>query len=680
MVWKRVTIARLELRNFKKFYGVHHLDLQPESQSRPLVLIGGDNGRGKTSIHEAINYALYEDGDLPGIVTRPNYLKAISDRLNRRALDEGRQDYSVALDLVVSDGTAERVLRIERAWDADIEKRRAVRSRLSITEGGRRIDWIDEDSPAAHQEFVRSIIPPRVAPFFFFDGERIQQFADDSGQERGMIEAVEDILHIGIYKSLRDDLKKYVVDEVEKHEIRKQESDDFHKLQEDSERIESELEQKRDRQADIAREMEELHARGRRAGEELLRIASPHASRRDELLNERARLERELAEAKTEVEKGFEPLPLLLAGSLCRKLITTLREEGRTLSSPGQLEELRGKLASVEQQVFVSPEPRPPERLLLSDGQSEVYRALFQAAANREFGFRSIEPPPPRIHDIGDSDRQRIIERLAVVRRHASALRDALDRRERLSNEYRDVDTKLASTSDDPHVLELIKEKQETDELIGTLTGEENRLRAEIQRLEADAAKRQRQIEERQRTRAATTEAKKVVRRAQEARSALDVFIKKLGAEKLRLLRDRFGEMYGRLRKPEDPIKSVAIDRETWQIILKDERGRPLERAVFSAGMKEMYALSLLWALSRASGRDLPIVIDTPVGRLDTTNRRALFEKYLPNAGHQVIVLSTDTEVDVQWAKRLEEHVSRQYRLDYEVGADSTVIRPGYFF
>ena len=93
-----------------------------------------------------------------------------------------------------------------------------------------------------------------------------------------------------------------------------------------------------------------------------------------------------------------------------------------------------------------------------------------------------------------------------------------------------------------------------------------------------------------------------------------------------------------------------------------------------------MYALSLLWALARASGMELPIVIDTPAGRLDKTNRRALFEKYLPHAGHQVVVLSTDTEVDVEWARRLEPYVAKQYRLDYDESNDSIVIRPGYFF
>jgi DNA sulfur modification protein DndD len=138
--------------------------------------------------------------------------------------------------------------------------------------------------------------------------------------------------------------------------------------------------------------------------------------------------------------------------------------------------------------------------------------------------------------------------------------------------------------------------------------------------------------------------------------------------------------MYSRLRKPEDPARRVEIDQDTWRVTLLDDQDRPLEKRVFSAGMKEMYALSLLWALSKASAWELPIVIDTPAGRLDTTNRRALFEKYLPHAGHQVIVLSTDTEVDIEWARRLEPHVARQYCLDYDEKQDSTVIRPGYFF
>ena len=54
----------------------------------------------------------------------------------------------------------------------------------------------------------------------------------------------------------------------------------------------------------------------------------------------------------------------------------------------------------------------------------------------------------------------------------------------------------------------------------------------------------------------------------------------------------------------------------------------------------------MLWALGRTSGRPLPVIIDTPLARLDSDHRRLLVENYFPQASHQVILLSTDTEVD----------------------------------
>jgi DNA sulfur modification protein DndD len=237
--WKHISIARLKMTNFKRFYGTHEIDLisQPDL-GKPLVLIGGDNGRGKTSIHEAINYVFYEDGDLPGIQTRPNYLRAVSDRLNRRALDEGQTDYSVAVELIVSGGDADRQLHIERPWEVDVAGRKALTPVLIILENGRPIDWI-EDNPTVYQDFLRRVLPPRIAPFFFFDGERIQHFAEEESHDRRMVEAIEDILHITAYKTLRDDLKIHVVDYIEKHEVKGVDKGDFFKLQEDAERIES---------------------------------------------------------------------------------------------------------------------------------------------------------------------------------------------------------------------------------------------------------------------------------------------------------------------------------------------------------------------------------------------------------------------------------------------------------
>ncbi len=664
---------------FQGVDGPHEIDLLPGPDlDKPLVLIGGDNGRGKTSIHEAINYVFYEDGDLPGIQTRPNYLRAVSDRLNRRALDEGQTDYRVAVELTVSGGDADRRLYIERSWDVDVARRQARCPVLLIQENERPIDWI-EDNPTAYQDFLRHVLPPRIAPFFFFDGERIQNFAEEESHDRHMVEAIEDILHITVYKTLREDLKKHVVGHIEKHEVKAVETGDFFQLQGEAERIESELERKRDKLADIGRETEEAERQQRAIEDELRRIASPHASKRDELILDRQRLEREIETAKADIQEGFRALPLLFVDKLCTALQESLREEQRTIRSPEQIANLRKQIDAIEKLVFVSPQPPAPTDVVLSEKQTSYYRGLFRSVSFEVLALRPSDRRE-RLHDVSEAERQNIIRRLAEVAQKSTLLRDAVNRRERLTNELREVEAKILSTSDDPHVTELIDQNRTVNETTGRLKEEHSTLKGEIQRLDADLAARRRQVEVRRGQRKMTTQAKSAVKLARKAQTVLDHFIRELAREKLAILKEHFEKMYGRLRKPEDPVRSVDIDHDTWQVILRDVRGRQLERRVFSAGMREMYALALLWALARSSGRELPIVIDTPVARLDTTNRRTLFEKYLPYAGHQVIVLSTDTEVDVKWAERLSPHVAKQYRLDYDSEADSNVIRPGYFF
>lgn len=371
MPWRRISLARLEMTNFKRFYGHHTLELLSEPENhRPLVMIGGDNGRGKTTIHEAINYALYEDDDLPGIHTRPSYLRAVSNRLNRRALDEGNGEYRVAVELLANSNGAERSIRIEREWVVNIAQRCVVETNLAVMENGRPVDFIG-DSP--YQDFLRSLLPPRIAPFFIFDGERIQEFAEDDNHEHRMVEAIEDILHISVYKLLRDDLKKYVIDHIEKTEVAAHAADDFFQLQSDKERTEGELEKRRDRLADVEHEIEELGREQKRIDEELRRIASPHASQRDDLIAERQRLGQELEQARREIQEGFEPLPILLSGGLRSGLREALEKEQRSISTAEGLQQLRAHVAEIKRRVLEQPTPEPPEEVALTVNQVVFY-------------------------------------------------------------------------------------------------------------------------------------------------------------------------------------------------------------------------------------------------------------------------------------------------------------------
>ena len=128
-------------------------------------------------------------------------------------------------------------------------------------------------------------------------------------------------------------------------------------------------------------------------------------------------------------------------------------------------------------------------------------------------------------------------------------------------------------------------------------------------------------------------------------------------------------------------VHRVAIDSGSFRLSLYDPQGKPLPKQRLSAGEKQLLAIAFLWGLARVSGKNLPIAIDTPLGRLDSSHRNNLVERYFPTASHQVILLSTDTEIGKQEANLLREQeaIAREYLLDYDPDEGNTTVREGYF-
>ena len=141
-------------------------------------------------------------------------------------------------------------------------------------------------------------------------------------------------------------------------------------------------------------------------------------------------------------------------------------------------------------------------------------------------------------------------------------------------------------------------------------------------------------------------------------------------------------ECFRYLLHKSDLVHRVAIATETFRISLYDPQGLPLPKHRLSAGEKQLLAIAFLWGLARVSGRNLPIAIDTPLGRLDSSHRNNLVERYFPSASHQVILLSTDTEIGKKEVQLLREQeaIAREYLLQYDNGKRQTSIESGYFW
>ena len=126
-------------------------------------------------------------------------------------------------------------------------------------------------------------------------------------------------------------------------------------------------------------------------------------------------------------------------------------------------------------------------------------------------------------------------------------------------------------------------------------------------------------------------------------------------------------------------INSISICPETFALTINIVGEGFVPASKLSAGERQLLAVAVLWALAQASGRKLPTVIDTPLGRLDSSHRKSFVQNYFPNAGEQVILLSTDEEIVGPYHQSLKKHLSHQYLIQYDEEDQSSSISSGYF-
>jgi DNA sulfur modification protein DndD len=173
-------------------------------------------------------------------------------------------------------------------------------------------------------------------------------------------------------------------------------------------------------------------------------------------------------------------------------------------------------------------------------------------------------------------------------------------------------------------------------------------------------------------------DSERLVEHSERARNTLTQLRERAAARHLDRIADLAVEALEHLLRKERLIARIEIDPVSYAPSFYDRHDRLIHPEQLSAGERQLTALALLWALERASGRPLPVLIDTPLGRLDATHRRHVVSRYLPMASQQVIVLSTDTEIDAGLLEHLMPHVGASYTLAFDSTDDATTIDSGY--
>ncbi len=173
-----------------------------------------------------------------------------------------------------------------------------------------------------------------------------------------------------------------------------------------------------------------------------------------------------------------------------------------------------------------------------------------------------------------------------------------------------------------------------------------------------------------------------IINASAKVQATLKLFKQRLTLRKLNKLEGEVTECFRYLLHKSDLVHRVVIDTHTFSLSLYDPQGQAVPKHRLSAGEKQLLAIAFLWGLARVSGRRLPVAIDTPLGRLDSSHRSNLVERYFPSASHQVILLSTDTEIGETEVDSLrkQDAIAREYLLKYNPSDRHTNVEPGYFW
>jgi DNA sulfur modification protein DndD len=668
MIFKTIT-----LDNLFSYYGTHNFDLSPEPGGhRNIVIIMGRNGLGKTSFLNSVKLLFGgATKDLAasvqrGSTTQPrNFVLGHKDWwgiLNQKARSEKTLQCSIKAVLLDS---SNQEIHISRCWDLSNDN---YSDQLEIN-APRKPLLKDDDA----KKYLSELLPLDYIPFFFFDGEEIGHLAE--ANQNKTIEKIELLLNIRpaenikkVLNELRRDCQKDAMDA----EAREAHTKAEHRLEERylhletlrqaQEEIDSDIETQEDALNDIRRKMRNLTGTG-------------SIEKNARLEEKKHQLEKQQAEILSEISAAFEHDAFLrLNSDLALQAMHTA--ETCASSKSNEISELINSLKDELIQVFIKP-PYPDTRL--TSAQAGFYQKRIAKLMDAR-DIRSDDEDALFVLDTGKA--RKLVNFFAAYQpeqKPANELCHRLNNAISASQEITDIDDELQAVSQlsDENKADLEKLKYDEESIQNQILK---------QKVKSEGLKQDQQITKRELTKeeAIVNSLQAQVRNTKKARDRLILLNNMLALlesykQKLKVLkRDCVEQAFNRhlheLLDSNQLIAEVKIN-DNFALSYHGKSGETIPMSSLSAGMKQLCATALLWALKEAADRQLPVVIDTPLGRIDKRHQDNLLEKYYPNAGPQVILLPTDSELDERKRELLAPYIYREFLL-HNADGDSTTVEP----
>lgn len=666
-------INKLIINNFGIYYGRNEFVFGNQADQRNIILIGGENGAGKTTFLSAIKLAVYGPLFLGYKSINNKYMDYIKNKINIYALAEGSNQASIEIEFTIRNHGEEEHYKIIREWKLLKE---TIKEYVYISKDHL---VLNDSEIEGFYNFLRRYLPPSLFDFFFFDGEKVQQYVLDSRFELNVKEAFMTLFNLDLFDILKDDLLKYLKQENVFANLT-EEQRQYTQIEHDLRHQEQVIHRLEQRIAELKGQLKDSHVRIQELELEFANRGGMIAYEREELNHKIFAMEQEkklISEKIKEITASL--LPFVITKKLLQQTVTQLENEDRVQKYETLKEELGNEaLPHVLKNLSL--------KFSITDHHGKEATASFiKEVTNQLLHF--LKPVGVNIdrfqmiHGMTKEQKLAMFELFQSVQRFEGKQIDLYFlKMEQLTQDIYYAKKQIEHSLKDDALKEIVtrlnEEHRLQEQLKYEIEGNETKL-TEAKKFYNDL------IMQKERTAKRVYQAQKdgnIFELCQKLNKILSKYQEIQINKYLGTVETYFLQMFNSLMRKGQFLNSFKIDPYTFELTMLNHANSPVFKHSLSAGETQIFFLSLLWALLKASKQQIPLVLDTLFGRLDHTHKENLINKYLPVAGNQIIILSTNTEIDEYYYDQIKNYIQQEFLLNFNRETNRVEVSNRYFF
>lgn len=662
-------IKKIHVENYKTY---KFLDLDLEvTDDRPIILIGGGNGCGKTTLFDAIYHALY------GLKIKD--ARQFEELFNAGVKNEsGLLNKHIILEVTFSGMvlSREQQYKLKRAYMLADNK---VLESVTLNMGGNQFNY-GSGTPQAQksqsEEIVNKIIaanlPAELSNYFLFDAMKTSELVKEEQINKLIMKNINSVMGFNKYAQLRKVSETMLAEKKAERMANDKIREEYSQLTTQKQDLEKKIEELKDEYAaaiNYANEHKEQYdhlKEGKNADD----ITRDQMRKIEQSLENTVRQETEYRQDIDNLAKDLETKVIFL------KLASQLKTEVDViLHTKDEAKNQRANILSDEQiESFTRNLVRMIEERYFTSNKIDVLSLINELKRQQEDGD-GVEDK----YDFLTTDEVTQLDKLvntAII----NPLTELDEKRIRLNQEIHEM----------PRQREHLREYQQalngSDYTIIELYEANNK---KIQELKDDIERKENEVKELGKKIATYDyDMPQIPDPQYDMLCKLPDFFKALSTKLLkakkasieRMMRDQlninlivYAGFIGRVELSADDSDEISF-----KIFHKNNNEIYLSQ--LNAGAKQTVMQVLLKVLYNLGDYEPPVMIDTVMGVLDKESREVILERYFPDLAHQTILLSTDTEITAEHDfDKIQAYVSKTYTLHRDKENQCTTISEDYF-